>query len=125
MVVAAALVATTVLAGLAVLQLGLAAGRPWGRLAWGGQREVLRSGLRVGSAASILAYTCFAVIVLASAGVVDLVGPGFAGVAIWVLTGYLALGVAVNGISRSTAERTVMTPVALVLALCCLTVALA
>ena len=34
---AAALVATTVLAALAVLQLGLALGAPWGRLVWGGQ----------------------------------------------------------------------------------------
>ena len=124
MVLAAAVVATGVLAGLAVLQAGLAAGRPWGRLAWGGQHEVLPSRLRVSSVMSILAYACFAAILLAAAGVLDLVRQGFADVAIWVLTAYFALGVVMNRISRSRTERAVMTPVALLLAVCSLVVAL-
>ena len=124
MVLAAAVVATAVLAGLAVLQAGLAAGRPWGRLAWGGQHEVLPSRLRVSSVMSILAYACFAAILLAAAGVLDLVRQGFADVAIWVLTAYFALGVVMNRISRSRTERAVMTPVALLLAVCSLVVAL-
>lgn len=34
----------------------------------------------------------------------------------WVLTGYFARGVMMNGISRSKPERSLMTPVSLVLA---------
>ena len=40
------------------------------------------------------------------------------------MTGYFALGVPLNAISRSRPERLVMTPVVLLLALCCLVVAL-
>jgi hypothetical protein len=43
---------------------------------------------------------------------------------IWVLTAYFGIGVLANAASRSRPERLVMTPVALVLALCCLVIAL-
>jgi hypothetical protein len=120
----AVVVSSVVLLCLAVLQAGLAGGLPWGRLAWGGQHRVLPSRLRVGSAVSIVAYACFAAILLTAAGSVRLLGDGFTEVAIWVLTGYFALGVVVNGVSRSPVERAVMTPVCVVLAACCLVVAL-
>ena len=42
----------------------------------------------------------------------------------WVLTGYFALGVVLNAISRSRPERLVMTPVAVVLTVVCLRLAL-
>lgn len=120
----AALLASAVLLGLAGLQAGLAVGRPWGRLAWGGQHEVLPPRLRVGSAVSIALYAFFAAIVLTAAGMAELWGDGVTGVAIWVLTGYFALGILVNGVSRSRVERAVMTPVSLVLAVCSLVIAL-
>jgi hypothetical protein len=121
---AAAVVATVILGGLAVFQAGLAAGRPWGRLAWGGQHRILPTRLRIGSAVSIVLYAFIAAVILTAAGLVRLLPRGFSDVAIWVLTGYFALGVVLNGISRSRAERAVMTPLVLVLALCCLVVAL-
>jgi hypothetical protein len=121
---AAAFVVTAVLAGLAAMQAGLAAGRPWGRLAWGGQHRVLPSRLRIGSAVSVVLYAFFAAVVLTAAGAVRLLPEGFAGVATWVLAGYFLLGILLNGISRSAVERAVMTPVCLVLAGCCLVVAL-
>ena len=109
---AAAVLATTILAALAMMPAGRAAGRPWGRLAWGGQHAVLPTRLRIGSAVSIVLYALFAAVILTGAEVL-----------IWVLTGYFVLGVVVNGISRSRAERAVMTPVSLVLAACCLLIA--
>ena len=121
---AAAVVATVVLALLAVLQAGLAAGRPWGRLAWGGQHEVLPSRLRVGSGISIVLYALFAAVILTAADLLGVLPQGVADVGIWVLTGYFVLGVVMNGVSRSRLERAVMTPTSLVLALCCLLVAL-
>jgi hypothetical protein len=121
---AAALVGCALLAGLAVFQAMLIAGRPWGHLAWGGQHVVLSTRLRVGSAVSIVAYAAIAVLILAAAGVVTVLPAGFVEVAIWVLAGYFALGIAMNAASRSRPERMVMTPVALVLAAACLVLAL-
>jgi hypothetical protein len=112
----AALGACVVLAGLAVFQGALVSGAPWGRLAWGGQHEVLPSGLRIGSALSIVLYAVFGYAAAAKAGLVlPLVNTSVTSVAVWVLTVYFAVGVIMNGISRSKPERLVMTPTAIVL----------
>lgn len=113
----AALAACTVLAGLAVFQCALIGGAPIGRLAWGGQHDVLPAGLRVGSAVSIILYALFGYAAVAKAGwVPPLVSENVTSISMWVLTAYFALGVIMNGISRSKPERLVMTPTALVLA---------
>ena len=119
----AAIVATLVLAALAVLQVLVAAGRPYGRLVWGGQHETLPRRLRVGSAVSVVVYAAMAWVLLARA---EIFGPfkPFVGIATWVLFGYFAIGIALNAISRSRPERLVMTPTCVVLAACSLTVAL-
>ena len=119
---ASAVLAVVVLAGLAVLQALLAAGRPYGRLAWGGQHRVLPRGLRIGSAVSIALYALFGGVVLAAAAAAPGV-PRWLEVAVWVLTGYFVLGTVMNLASRSRPERLVITPVCLVLAGCCLVVA--
>lgn len=112
----AALAACTVLACLAVFQGALIGGAPWGRLAWGGQHEVLPAGLRIGSALSIVLYTVFGYAAVAKAGLVlPLVNESVTSTSIWVLTAYFALGVIMNAISRSKPERLVMTPTAAVL----------
>ena len=112
-----ALLACAVLAGLAVFQGALIAGAPLGRLAWGGQHRVLPARLRIGSAVSIAVYAVFAYAALAKGGLVPpLVSETFTSISVWVLTAYFALGVVMNGISRSKPERLIMTPTALVLA---------
>ncbi len=113
----AAIVACAVLAGLTVFQAALIAGAPIGRMAWGGQHDVLPAKLRIGSAVSIALYVLFAYVALAKAGLAPpLVNETFTSVSAWVLTAYFALGVVMNGISRSKPERLVMTPTALLLA---------
>lgn len=124
MSVAAAVVFAAVLAGLAVLQLLVASGRPYGRLVWGGQHEVLPRRLRVGSVVSVLLYAAFSALLLSRSGLLPGGATAPVVVGTWVLVAYLALGVALNGISRSRPERLVMTPVTLVLACCALVVAL-
>ncbi|SFF17381.1 hypothetical protein [Blastococcus tunisiensis] len=124
MIIGAAVVACVLLAGLAVLQVLLFAGRPLGRFAWGGQHEVLPRHLRIGSAVSVVLYAAFGAVVLQAAEVLSVLPDAVADVGIWVLTGYFALGIVLNGISRSLPERLVMTPVVTVLAVCCLVVAL-
>jgi hypothetical protein len=121
----AAILTTVILAALAIFQLALAAGAPIGRFAWGGQHNVLPTRLRVGSAVSILLYALFAIILLQRADLAAVFGSDtFVQVATWVLFGYFTLGILMNGISRSKAERNTMVPVTLVLAVLTLLVAL-
>lgn len=122
MSLAAATVASVVLAALAVLQVLVAAGRPYGRLVWGGGHEVLSRPFRIASAVSVAVYVGIAALLLWRAEVWGPPPPAV-GVATWLLVGYFTLGVAANAISRSRPERAVMTPVAVVLTLCCLALA--
>ncbi len=111
-----ALLFCAVLAGLAVFQASLIGGAPLGEYAWGGRERVLPRKLRASSAIAILLYLLFAAIALAHAGVVTLFpGTPVIRVAMWVIAVYLLLGVVMNAMSRSVKERSVMTPVSLVL----------
>ena len=123
MILIAALAGTAVLGCLAVLQLLLIAGAPLGRFAWGGQNAVLPRSARVGSAVAIVLYGIFALLMLQAADTLAVLPAGAADIAIWVLTAYFAVGVAMNAASRSRPERALMTPVSLVLALLCLVLA--
>ena len=114
MAATAAVIFSGLIIGLALFQGNLAAGAPWGRLAWGGQFQRLPLGLRIGSAVSILIYAGFAAIVLGKAGLVAVSGD-WLGPATWGIAALLALGTVMNAISRSIPERLVMTPVAAVL----------
>ena len=120
----AAWLGVALLGCLTVFQLLLVAGAPLGRFAWGGAHEVLPTGLRIGSVVSVAIYAVIALVMLQAADVVDVLPEGLIGAAMWVLTAYFVLGVALNAASRSRPERTLMTPVALVLAVCCLVLAL-
>jgi hypothetical protein len=121
----AGIVFCVLLGALAIFQLALASGAQLGRFAWGGGHERLPIGLRVGSMVSIVIYALFATIVLDRAGLIALFpNSSIAGVGIWVLVGFLALGVLGNVISKSRSERLVMTPLALALCVLALTVAL-
>jgi len=121
----AAVVFAVLLGALAVFQLALVVGVPLGRLAWGGGDRVLTARKRVGSVVSVVLYAVFAVLALLRAGVVGDRGEElWAVIAMWVATAYLVVGVVLNAFSRSRPERFVMTPVALVLAILALVVAL-
>ncbi|MCW2740348.1 MAG: conserved rane protein of unknown function [Blastococcus sp.] len=121
---AIALAGVAVLGALAVFQLLLVLGAPLGRFAWGGQHVVLPVKLRVGSVVSVVLYAAFALLMLQAAGALAVLPRGLVGVALWVLTGYFALGIILNAASRSLPERLVMTPVVAALAAVCLVLAL-
>jgi hypothetical protein len=114
----AAVVASVLLAGLAVFQLLLVAGRPLGRFAWGGQHEVLPRRLRIGSVVSVLSYAAIAWLLWRAVA-----QPEYAQPWMWFLTGFFGLGVLMNAASRSRPERLLMTPIVLVLAACCALIA--
>ena len=120
---AAAAVAWILLAALAVFQIALAAGAPLGHLAWGGQHRVLPARLRVASAVNVVLYAVIAWLIGRAAAVASEPGDSTHAAA-WVLTAFFGVGVLMNAVSRSRAERLLMTPVALILALCPLAIAL-
>jgi hypothetical protein len=111
-----AVLATVLLAALALFQVALAAGAPWGRFAWGGQHAVLPPAFRVGSAVAVPIYAAMAAAALSRADVVELLPDPWAGRVTWIAVGYLLLGLPMNAVSRSRAERLTMTPLVLVLA---------
>ena len=117
MITILALLSATLHGAIAVFQLLLVAGKPWGEYAWGGQNKgVLPLGFRIGSLFSILILLSFAWVNLATAALVPLPLAEFPLVtAQKIVTGYAALGVLMNSISRSRKERLLWTPVCTVL----------
>ena len=110
---------------LAVLQLALVFGAPIGHFAWGGADRVLPRAKRIGSIVAIVLYAVFGWVFLMKAGLVPMALPEIVvDVAAWVITAYFAIGIAMNAISRSKPERYTMTPVAIVLTVLSLIIAL-
>jgi hypothetical protein len=106
-------------------QAALALGAPWGRAAWGGDHRRLPGGLRIASAVAIVLWLAAALVVLARAGYGwSPIPSGTARWGTWVLFGLLAVGTLMNLASRSRPERLIQTPIAAVLAILCLLVAI-
>lgn len=121
----AAIAFVILMAGLAVFQLALVLGAPWGHFAWGGQHRTLPKGLRIGSVVAIALYALFSSIVLMRAGLLPAwPQPEWIAPALWGVVGYMGLGVVVNAISRSRPERLTMTPLVTALLILSLIVAL-
>jgi hypothetical protein len=120
----AALVFAAVAGGVITFQLGLALGAPWGAYAMGGAFPGrFPPPLRIAAVVQAVVIGLLAVIVLSGAG---LVLPDLA-VAfpwlVWVPVVVSALAVVLNAISRSAGERRIWVPVAVVLLLSSLVVA--
>jgi hypothetical protein len=121
----AALVFAIAAGGVIAFQIALALGAPWGRYAMGGAipgRFPPR--MRVAAVVQAILIAVLAVAVLSAAG---LVVPDLA-IAfpwlVWVAVVVSALAVVLNAISRSAGERRIWVPVALVLLVSSLVVAL-
>ena len=120
----AAIALVVILSLLAVFQLALALGAPFGRYAWGGQHRVLPARLRIGSLVAIVIYAIIAVLALDRVGLVDVVPDAVSTIGMGVGFAYVVIGIPLTAISRSKPERYVMTPVVTVLAVLSLLVAL-
>jgi hypothetical protein len=106
-------------------QLALAAGVPWGAYAMGGALPGrMPAPMRVAAVVQALVLAALALVVLSAAGLVlpGLVG-GWPWLA-WVPVVVSALAVVLNAATRSVGERRLWLPVAVVLLLCSLGVAL-
>lgn len=121
----AALFFTALCVLLVALQIAVAAGAPLGPYVWGGQHDgPLPRQLRISSVFSVLIYAAMVLIVWDRAEILDIFPDGFTKIAVWVVFGFLTFGTLLNLISRSKKERAVMTPLAGLLALSALLVAL-
>jgi hypothetical protein len=111
-------------AAIACFQAALALGTPLGRAAWGGTNARLPARLRVASLISAGVWVLAALVILGRTSYrVSPVQTGVARWATYVLVGVLALSAIMNTASRSNWERFLWGPVALILAVVCLLVA--
>lgn len=110
---------------IAAFQAALALGAPLGHAAWGGRQPRLPTRFRIASAVAVVFWSLAALIVLGRAGFE--VSP-FPDVGerwgTWVLVVLLPVGALMNIVSSSRWERYLWGPLALVLALLTLVVAL-
>jgi hypothetical protein len=121
-----AVAAAVGVASLSIFQILLASGLPLGHAAFGGEYRVLPKKLRYVSALSAAIFLVAFYVILTRGG---LLGRGRQEsspirVGIWVLVAIFSVSALANVASRSRWERRLMAPVALVLALCCVEVAL-
>ena len=117
--------AATGFLAIATFQAAIAAGAPLGRAAWGGTHVRLHQRLRVASAVAVVVWILAALVALARARFDASPIPfTVSRWAIWVLVVLLPIGALMNAASRSPWERFLWAPVALVLALLCLALAL-
>jgi cytochrome bd-type quinol oxidase subunit 2 len=121
----AAIIYAVATAGVIAFQVALALGAPWGAYAMGGASPGrLPPAMRVAALVQAAVLGALAVVVLSHAG---LALPSLARAypwLIWIAVAVSALSVLLNAITRSAGERRVWLPVALVLLLCSVTVAL-
>ena len=115
-----------ILVGASAFQVMLAAGKPWGEWAFGGQiKGRLPVKFRVASAISVFVYglQIWHYIGLVH-GIPAFGSPATEDTINWVLVAFFAAGAIMNGISRSKKERSLWTPVLLVSLILSLVVAL-
>jgi hypothetical protein len=120
----AAVAAAIGFAGIAVFEIALAAGAPWGHAAWGGAHAHLSMAQRTGSAVSVVVWAAAALIVLGRAGLwhtgrrTRLFRWGT-----WFLAGVSGIAALMNFASNSHWENLIFGPTALVLTALCILVA--
>lgn len=109
---------------IAVFQLVLALGAPFGSAAWGGQHRILPTGLRVASFVAIGVYGLFGVLILARGRVrSSRISPTIVNRGSWLIAVLLGLGVLANVASTSGWERYFWAPFAAITAGLCVYVA--
>jgi hypothetical protein len=114
----AAVILAILLVGLALFQLALALGAPWGRAAFGGFVERPGTALRVSAGVATLVWTGAALVVLRRAGlpVWAPLPDSWLPVVIWILVGILVVAIVVNAISPSLLEKSIWVPFGVVAA---------
>jgi hypothetical protein len=113
-------------AGIAAYQVALALGAPFGSAAWGGAHPgTLPPGLRVASGVGAALWGFAALIILQRVGLSSVLpfGRMFVRRATWVLVVLSCMSAVANFASQSAAERFILAPVVIALAVLCFIVA--
>ena len=119
-VLIAAIIAVVLFTGMIVFQLLLVLGLPFGHLAYGGKYEKLPSKMKIVSLVGIVIFIFAILSVLERAGIIIIFNnPMFVTVFVWIIAIYLAFNTLMNAISKSKWEKLIMTPISLILAICC------
>jgi len=125
-VLIAAVIAVVIFVIISVFQLLLALGLPLGKLAYGGKYEKLPTNMRIMSFVAIGIFALGLISVLERAGIITIFNNQiFTLVVVWVIAIYLAFNTFLNIISKSKQEKLIMTPLSLILTICCFIVAIA
>jgi len=113
-------------AALALFQIGLAAGMPWGAYAMGGAYPgVYPPEMRLAALAQVLIYLLIAAIVAARAGFAFARFQPLARTLMWPIVGLFVIALVLNLIPPSAGERALWAPFAVVMLLASLRLALA
>lgn len=112
-------------AGVIAFQIALALGAPWGAYAMGGRFPGrFPPAMRIAALVQAALLTLAVLIVLSDAGLIEpSVARPFPWL-IWLVVGFSAISLVLNTITPSARERRIWAPLALVMFLCSLSVAL-
>ena len=111
--------------GLMCFQILLALGFPYGQAAWGGKHIKLPSHLRIASLFSAGVFVVASLFVLERAAILSILNNStIVTIAMWILVALLGLNTLSNLASPSKLEKSIMTPISLILALLCLIVSI-
>ena len=115
----AIIIGTILLLAVAIMEVLLIIGLPFGEFTMGGQNKVLPPVYRIFAASSILVQLFGAAILLQAGGYM---GMWFSSkttrIICYVFAGFFAINTFMNAISRSKKEKYAMTPLAMVEAIC-------
>lgn len=104
----------------AIFQLGLAVGQPWGEYTMGGRHKgVLPVQMRINAVFSAIVLVFMAYVAIDRSKLFNPISfqPSST---IWLVTGYMALAVLLNSITKSQKEKKLWQPVTIVLFVCSL-----
>lgn len=115
---------TSMLGVLAVFQIALAAGAPFGKFAWGGEHITLPLNLRFGAISAVLRYAFIAFIALDRAGIIAVLPEEFSFWVMWLIVGHLGFSVILSLFSKSKYEKMTLAPYTFVMGVLSLLIAL-
>ena len=120
----AAVIVAILFVSIALFQVVLSLGYPFGEFAMGGYHKVLPKKLRVVSAVNALILLFMGFVFLQHTNVIDGLDFLSTNILVWVITIFLGVNTITNLISRSKKERLLMTPLSGITFLLCLFIAL-
>jgi len=116
----AAIITTILFVLMGVFQVLLAIGLPLGRLAYGGKYETLPKKLRIMSLIAVAIFVFGIIIVLERAEIITILNNVvLTAIVVWIYAVYSTLNTLMNAASKSQSEKLIMTPISLLIAVCC------